>query len=124
MVAALALYNSALNDFQGVLMAPTEILSRQHYDSLNKLLGDKLRIALLTHSQFLISNFQFSNKAKISNDKISKPQVIKAIKNGEVNYYWHSCFVIRKVEFNKLGLVIVDEQHRFGVEQRKTIKEN
>jgi ATP-dependent DNA helicase RecG len=123
-VAALALYNSALNDFQGVLMAPTEILSRQHYDSLNKLLGDKLRIALLTHSQFLISNFQFSNKAKISNDKISKPQVIKAIKNGEVDIIIGThALLSEKVEFNKLGLVIVDEQHRFGVEQRKTIKE-
>lgn len=123
-VAAMALYNSVLNGFQGVLMAPTEILGNQHYESLNKLLGDKLRIALLTRSQFSISNFQFPNKFKILNEKISKLQVIKAIKNGEVDIIIGThALLSEKVEFNKLGLVIVDEQHRFGVEQRKTIRE-
>lgn len=118
-VAAMALYNTVLSGYQAVLMAPTEILGNQHYESLNNLLGDKLRIALLTRSQFSISNFQFPNKSKISNDKISKQQVIKAIKNGEVDIIIGThALLSEKVEFNKLGLVIVDEQHRFGVEQR------
>jgi len=122
-VAAMAMYSAAINGQQAVLMAPTEILARQHYDSVCKMLGDKVSVALLTRSQFSIFNFQFLNNNKIFNDSISKRDVIKLIKSGEVKIIIGThALLSEKVEFANLGLTIIDEQHRFGVEQRKEIK--
>ncbi len=132
-VAAMALYNTVLNGYQAVIMAPTEVLARQHFESISKLLGNSIEICLLTRSQFLI-NLISNLSNKISNSKITKKQVIEKIKDGEAQVIigTHS-LLTDKVEFsaqggsalggNNLGLVIVDEQHRFGVEQRKTIRE-
>lgn len=123
-VAAMAMYNTALNGYQSVLMAPTEILAMQHYASLKQLLEKKVGLAILTRSQFQISNLKFKNKSKLSNDKISKNKVVKMIKDGEVKIIIGThALLSENVEFKNLGLVIVDEQHRFGVEQRKVIKE-
>ncbi|OGH90581.1 MAG: hypothetical protein A2479_02625 [Candidatus Magasanikbacteria bacterium RIFOXYC2_FULL_39_8] len=83
------------------------------------MLGDKVKVGVLTRSEFSIFNFQFSN-----NDKISKRNVVDYIKNGEVDIIVGThALLTEDVQFKKLGLVIVDEQHRFGVEQRKIIKE-
>ncbi|MFA7653773.1 MAG: ATP-dependent DNA helicase RecG [Candidatus Magasanikbacteria bacterium] len=125
-VAAMAMYSAALNGYQAVLMAPTEILARQHYDSVSKMLGDKVSIGLLTRSQI--------EKSQIQNDKLqinSKLQITKIkkdllnnIKLGEIKIVIGTHTLLsEKVEFQNLGLTIIDEQHRFGVEQRKTIKE-
>ncbi|MFZ2190490.1 MAG: ATP-dependent DNA helicase RecG [Candidatus Magasanikiibacteriota bacterium] len=123
-VAAMALYNTVLNNYQAVIMAPTEILAMQHFDSLTKLLGKQVRIALLTRSQFSIFNFQFSNNFKLNNEKKPKKQICELIKNGEVQIIIGThALLSEKVEFKNLGLVIIDEQHRFGVEQRKTMRE-
>ena len=133
-VALMAILNTALNKKQAVLMVPTEILARQHYESFKKLLGDDLNICLLTRSQFSISNFQFSNNSKISPAahstagqaklKILKKDVLKCIEDGKVNIIIGTHALIQeKVKFNNLALAIIDEQHRFGVEQRKTIIE-
>ena len=123
-VAAMALYNTMLNGFQGVMMAPTEILAKQHFESLKDLLGQKVRIGILTRSEFSIFNFQFSNNLKKNNDKILKQNVIEEIKNGNVDIIVGThALLTEDVHFKNLGLVIVDEQHRFGVGQRKTIKE-
>lgn len=115
-VSALALYNTALNGFQGVLMAPTEILARQHFDTLHKLLGDKLTIILLTRSQNQISGLADAN--------IGKKDVLRMIGDGTAQIIVGThALLTDKVELNNVGLVIVDEQHRFGVGQRKAIKD-
>jgi len=122
-VAAMALFDTALNNYQGVLMAPTEILATQHYHSLCKLFGDRLNIALLTRSQFQISNIQCQINIKLSKSK-AKGQIFNAINKGDVQIVVGThALLSEKVDFKKLGLVIVDEQHRFGVGQRRAIKE-
>ena len=107
MVAAAAAYLAANNRRQAALMAPTEILAEQHYQSLSKLfepLG--LRVALLTGSM----------KEK------EKRQVREAIAAGEVDLAvgTHALLTDATV-FNDLGMVIADEQHRFGVAQRSKL---
>ncbi|MEK7625724.1 MAG: ATP-dependent DNA helicase RecG, partial [Patescibacteria group bacterium] len=103
-VAAIALYNTALSGFQGALMAPTEILAKQHFDSICKLLPDK-RVVLFTRSQ------KFKKELK------------KIIASGEADIIIGTHALLSEgVEFKKIGLVVVDEQHRFGVLQRKVIR--
>ncbi|MDO9509802.1 MAG: ATP-dependent DNA helicase RecG, partial [Candidatus Magasanikbacteria bacterium] len=118
-VAGICLLNVVLNGYQGVLMAPTEILTTQHYDTLCKLLGDKVRIAILTNSQSKIIN----HKSKIESKSGQKKEVLDKIEHGEIDIIIGTHALLGdKVNFSKLGMVVVDEQHRFGVEQRKTIK--
>jgi ATP-dependent DNA helicase RecG len=97
-VAAIAVYVAYLNGFQSVLMAPTEILANQHYQTLTKLLTPfGLKIDLITGS--------------------SKPSTHN--KQLTTNVYVGTHALIQKgIEFEKLGLVVIDEQHRFGVGQR------
>src|SRR5699024_257225 len=107
-VAAIALYATILAGFQGAIMVPTEILAEQHYQSLTELFQDRLRVELLTGSV----------KGK------ERKQRLAAIKSGEVNLIVGTHALIQdNVYFSKLGLVIVDEQHRFGVNQRKILRE-
>jgi len=118
-VAGICLLDVVLNGYQGVLMAPTEILATQHYDTLCKLLGDKVRIAILTNSQSKIIN----HKSKIESKSGQKKEMLNKIEHGEVDIVIGTHALLGdKVNFSKLGMVVVDEQHRFGVEQRKTIK--
>jgi len=100
-VAAAAIYAAASDGYQSAFMAPTEILAFQHYDTLQKLLGDKVRIALVTSST--------RQKAKL----------LDAISRGEYDVVVGTHALIEdKVDFSNLALCIVDEQHRFGVNQR------
>lgn len=118
-VAAIAMLNAALNNKQAVLMVPTEILARQHYETIKKLLGEHIPIALLTRSQFSIFNFQFPNNFQFSNNKISKHHILDNIKNGNVKIIIGTHALLQEnVSFNNLALAIIDEQHRFGVAQR------
>ena len=121
-VAAMALYNAALNGFQGILMVPTEILATQHYASLCKLLGSKgVRIAVYTRSQRKLFN---SRSGEVSETEYSKAQLLKFFATGETDLVIGTHALLTEgVEFKQLGLVIVDEQHRFGVAQRRVIKE-
>ncbi|MFA6547577.1 MAG: ATP-dependent DNA helicase RecG [Candidatus Magasanikbacteria bacterium] len=116
-VAAISMYCAVLNGFQTIMMAPTEILAKQHFESLAKLLGKNLNIALLTRSQFLGS---------VNNQVIEfkKKNLIQCIGEGqfEVVLGTHA-LLSEKIVLNKLALVVIDEQHRFGVQQRKLIKE-
>jgi ATP-dependent DNA helicase RecG len=114
-VAAMALYDTALNGFQGVMMAPTEILARQHYDSLMKLfVGKNISVGLYTGGRKIIGGETVKNK-NIAMEKI---------RAGKINVIVGTHALLSEgVDFYKLGLVIVDEQHRFGVQQRKIIKE-
>ena len=106
-VALLALANCVLNGYQGALMAPTEILAWQHYISLTESLKDfGINVGLLIGSL----------------TKKQKDTVLEQIKNNEIDILIGTHALIEdKVEFNNIGLVITDEQHRFGVMQRSKL---
>ncbi|MGO0984802.1 ATP-dependent DNA helicase RecG [Clostridioides difficile] len=106
-VALLALANCVLNGYQGALMAPTEILAGQHYISLTETLKDfGINVGLLIGSL----------------TKKQKDIVLEQIKNNEIDILIGTHALIEdKVEFNNIGLVITDEQHRFGVMQRSRL---
>lgn len=106
-VALLALANCVLNSYQGALMAPTEILAGQHYISLTESLKDfGINVGLLIGSL----------------TKKQKDTVLEQIKNNEIDILIGTHALIEdKVEFNNIGLVITDEQHRFGVMQRSKL---
>lgn len=108
-VALLALANCVLNGYQGALMAPTEILAEQHYISLNETLSQfGMSIGLLVGSL----------------TKKQKESVLQKVKDNEIDILIGTHALIEdKVEFNNLGIVITDEQHRFGVRQRNKLSE-
>lgn len=116
-VAAMSIYCAVLNGFQTIMMAPTEILAKQHFQSLEKLLGKKLNIALLTRSQFLgVVDSQVI--------EFKKKDLIKSISEGQFDVVLGThALLAEKIILSKLALVVIDEQHRFGVQQRKVIKE-
>jgi len=102
-VALLSMLIALDNGYQACLMAPTEILAQQHYQGLKKLIGDELRIALLTGS----------SKQK------SRSLIQKDLLSGDLQIIVGTHALLEdKVQFNNLGLAIIDEQHRFGVQQR------
>ncbi len=108
-VAALSIYHCAKNGFQAAMMAPTEVLARQHYLDLSPML-EKLGVkcALLTGS----------TKAK------NKREIYERLENGEIDAIFGThALITDKVNFKKLALAITDEQHRFGVRQRMTLTE-
>ncbi|MCD7840250.1 MAG: ATP-dependent DNA helicase RecG, partial [Erysipelotrichaceae bacterium] len=107
-VGAIALYANYLAGYQGALMAPTEILASQHYQTLSKFFKNtKVKVALLTGS--------LTTK--------EKNNIYEELLNGQINVIigTHALFQ-KKVNYHRLGFVITDEQHRFGVEQRKALK--
>ena len=107
---------------QVAYMAPTEILATQHFESFCELFKHTgISIALITGSTCL----KFPSKSnKDSAVKLSKTQVLKWVKNGEISIVVGTHALIQKtVSFKHLGLVIVDEQHRFGIKQRKALAE-
>ena len=108
-VAVLALLSAAENGFQGALMAPTEVLARQHFESITKLFSDcgiEKRLALVTGSM----------TAK------EKREAYAAIASHEADIVIGTHALIQeKVVYDKLALVITDEQHRFGVGQRELL---
>lgn len=103
-VAAIALFNAVKNGYQGVLMVPTEILAYQHYQSL---------MAFFKHCGISV---------QLLSGKISKKQrekIYESVKCGNTNILVGTHAVIQdNVAFDNLGIVITDEQHRFGVRQR------
>jgi ATP-dependent DNA helicase RecG len=107
-IAVLALIKTIYSGFQGVFMAPTEILAEQHYIKLIELLSPlDINIVLLTGSL---------NKNK-------REEIEIGIKNKDYDLIigTHALFQ-DDIEYNKLGLIVIDEQHRFGVEQRYKLK--
>jgi len=103
-VALMTMLLAIDNGYQTCLMAPTEILARQHFNSLKELVGDDLvNIELLTGS------------VKAKQRKI----IHEGLENGQINILIGTHALIEDVvQFKNLGLVVIDEQHRFGVEQR------
>lgn len=109
LVAIAVSYATVLSGYQVAVMVPTEILAYQHFNNFNKFLkGKGVNTALLTGSL----------------TQAHKRSVYRHIKEGNINILIGTHALIQdKVEFKKLGLVIIDEQHRFGVVQKKTLVE-
>jgi len=107
LVALMAMLIAIDNGFQACIMAPTEILATQHYASLKEFLGDiGLNVALLTGSV----------------TKKKREPIHEQLRNGELNILIGTHALIEDVvQFKNLGLVVIDEQHRFGVEQRSKL---
>ena len=107
-VAFIASYANYLSGYQTALMVPTEILAKQHFDNAKKIFKNSdIKIELLT------SSITTKKKEKIYED----------LENGKIDLIIGTQAIIYdKVKFNNLGLVITDEQHRFGVNQRNSIK--
>ena len=109
-VALLALLKTVESGYQGAFMAPTEILAVQHYEKFSALLTDLgVRVGLLS--------------AKITRSKKSKEELYEKISAHELDIVIGTHALIQEgVKFSKLGLVVTDEQHRFGVTQRATLE--
>ena len=108
-VSFISMYINYLSKYQSALMAPTEILAFQHYKNLMNLLGEDsdVNVSLLTGSM----------------TKKEKQIVYDGLKDGSVDMVIGTHALIQEdVEYNNLGLVITDEQHRFGVHQRANLK--
>ncbi|HEY4507207.1 MAG TPA: ATP-dependent DNA helicase RecG [Candidatus Paceibacterota bacterium] len=143
-VALIAAFQSSLNDLQTVFMAPTEILANQHYETIKKMIfrnkknnGRRIRIGLLTSSsakQWPID--------EVTEENITKKIMAQKIAHGEIDILIGTHAVIstkgaapasgrgsassgqNSISFAKLGLVVIDEQHRFGVAQRMALQKN
>lgn len=94
-IAAIAMLNAAIAGYSSLLMAPTEILAQQHFQTIEKIIGEK-SVSLITRTK----------KKIIKNQKI---------------IVGTQALIQKNIKFDKLALVIVDEQHRFGVSQRKLL---
>lgn len=108
-VATYAIYLNYLSGYQSALMAPTEILAEQHFKSINKTLSKfNINIAMLTASM----------------KKKEKDKVLDDLKKGNIHLIIGTHALISEgVTFKNLGLVVTDEQHRFGVGQRNTLRD-
>ena len=108
-VAVMAALNTVKTGLQVAFMAPTEILTKQHFRTISESLkGFKLNIGLITGKENL-----FNGK------KIKRKEILEKTKKGKIDILIGTHALVQgKVEFEKLGLVIIDEQHRFGIEQR------
>ncbi len=118
-VACLAILNSTLNNCQTAYMAPTEILASQHFNTIAQLFkGLPINIALLTRTEKKLINCKTSKTQNLKSD------IYKSISSGKIDLAIGTHALIQdKVTFNNLGLIIIDEQHRFGVQQRKSLKQ-
>ncbi len=107
-VAFIAMYANYLSGYQSALMAPTEILATQHYNNLKEFFKDyNINMELLTGST----------------SKKEKDLIYKSLKEGEIDFIVGTHALIQNdVTYHNLGLVITDEQHRFGVNQRENLQ--
>jgi len=107
MVAILTSLIAADNGCQSCIMAPTEVLASQHYNGVFKIIkGSEIKVALLTGS----------TKAK------ERREILAGVADGSIHILFGTHALIEdKVQFNNLGFAVIDEQHRFGVEQRSRL---
>ena len=108
-VAVIAMYFAYINGYQSTLMAPTEILAQQHYESVCELFkAENINVGLLTSS--------------IS--KKEREEILTKVRSGEIQMLFGTHSLINdEVVFKNLALTITDEQHRFGVKQRNTLQD-
>jgi len=99
-IVAIIAYLNFLNGYQTLFMAPTEILANQHFKTFTNFLGNKLNISLITGSK------------KPKTEELEKSNIIIGT----------HALIVKNLNFPKVALVIIDEQHKFGVAQRATLK--
>ena len=117
-VAAMALLCAIENGYQGALMVPTEILAEQHYYNLSEMLKDLRKSATQAENDKI-------NVVLLKSDlpKQEREEALTAIADGTADLIVGTQALIQEgVDFHRLGLVIIDEQHRFGVMQRATLR--
>ena len=126
-VATAALLTAAANGYQGAFMVPTEILAEQHFATIGELLS---RVGQGEGEGFLRSYSGLLSRplkvALLIGDikQAKKQQLQQSIREGDIDIVIGTHALVQKgVEFSQLGLVVVDEQHRFGVEQRSALRE-
>ena len=107
-VSLLSAYNTINSGFQVAMMAPTEILAKQHYNLAKKIFPKNL------HIEFISGKTDYKNKKKIIEDL--------SIQKIDIIFGTHAIFQ-KKINFKNLGLIIIDEQHKFGVNQRKRLSD-
>ncbi len=107
-IALLSAYNVINSGYQVAFMAPTEILARQHYNLANEIFPNNIKIELI------------SGKSDYKNKKL----ILEKLKSNKIDIIFgtHAIFQ-KKVSYKKLGLIIIDEQHKFGVNQRKKLSD-
>jgi len=113
-VTALVIEQAIANGYQVVMMAPTSILARQHFDSFILFFnGKNKKIGLLTRTE-----------KKINDINVSQKEFKDALAVGEINLVIGTHALLEeKINFKDLGLAVIDEQHRFGVKQRQALRE-
>lgn len=112
-VAAIAAVNAAESGWQTAMLAPTEILADQHGRSLETLLANKMTVAVFTRSV-----------QRVNGKTVDREQMLEALRNGKIDLVIGTHALLSdKVLFDRLGFIVVDEQHRFGVNQRKALKD-
>lgn len=108
-IAVLALLQTACNGFQGALMAPTEVLARQHFESITGL----FKTYNIEKTAVLVTGSMTAKEKRIAYEKIASHE-------ADIIVGTHA-LIQEKVHYHRLGLVITDEQHRFGVGQREAL---
>ncbi len=108
-VAVLALLNAAFNGFQGALMAPTEVLAKQHFESITSLLEEQG----IDKVPVLVTGSMTAKEKRLAYEKIASHE-------ADIIIGTHA-LIQEKVQYDSLALVITDEQHRFGVGQREML---
>ncbi len=127
-VAMAALLMAAANGYQGAFMAPTEILAEQHFTTIGQLLSrvghqEEGEGYLCSYSGILSHSLTVALLIGDIN-QVKKQELQQRIANGEIDIIIGTHALIQKdVEFNRLGLAVVDEQHRFGVTQRSALRQ-
>lgn len=123
LVATMAMLNVAKSGRQSVLLAPTEILAHQHYETISRVLSEQgVRVGLVTRAEkrFKIEDLRLKNNAE--GKKAKKISAQEVIENSDIVIGTHA-LIQDKIEFKNLAFAVVDEQHRFGVNQRKALME-
>lgn len=118
-VATIAALNAIKSGYQVALMAPTEILAKQHFREISKFLSEyRVNIGILTGKE---DKF-ISEKLPREPIEISRQKLLEKAEKGEIDFLIGTHTLIQdRVKFKRLALVILDEQHRFGVEQRANL---
>ncbi|HRY82385.1 MAG TPA: ATP-dependent DNA helicase RecG [Candidatus Moranbacteria bacterium] len=129
-VAAISALQAISAGYQVAIMAPTEVLARQHFESFCKIFENyNFNIALLTNSYKLFCHCERSEAISKLNNEIAtvavlpRNDMLKEISSGKINLVIGTHALIQKdIQFKNLALVIIDEQHRFGVNQRAALQ--
>lgn len=120
-VAAIAIYNAAEHGWQSVIMAPTEVLASQHFASFSKLFAQfNINVALLTGSGALMHDAELDTA-----HTVKKADLLTSVRSGNVKIIIGThALIANALTFHSLGLIVLDEQHRFGVKQRAQLAQH